>query len=466
MIKKIRNYEEIANRGDERARQKVLQLMDLTLQEVDAYKRILEIMHLEGELLSVGTRTWDLSTKGNIYLLGAGKACNAMAKAVCEVLGERITKGIISVKIVEEEDCYCNTEVYVGGHPLPNEEGIKAAKRMLEVIEAASERDLFISVCSGGSSALLTYPVAPITLEDEIAAQDLLLKSGAKILEINAVRRHISRTNGGRLAEKICHEKGAELISFQISDAVGKPTVADRSQPAYFRGTPFGGDQTSIKEAREMIVNYALKDKLPESVVQYIFDDSQVKETPFDIDENKITTFVIGNLADSCKAAKEIAEKMGDNCMVLTTYLEGESSQAGMFLSSLIREIKYQDSPVPKPCFVICAGETTCNIEQEPRGVGGPSQELVLGMAIGLKGIQGVAGASIDTEGTDGPTIHAGGIVDGSTVERLEASGENVFEALRYHSTGNALEKIGDYIYTGNTGTNLCDLNICYIDNY
>lgn len=464
MIKKVRNYEEIANRCDAGARQKVLQLMDLTLQELDAYKRIREIMKLEGDILTVGTRQWDLEKKGRIYLLGAGKACNAMAQAVCDVLGERIAKGIISVKIAEEQDRYCNTDVYLGGHPLPNEAGVEAAERMIELIRQGAPEDLFISVCSGGSSALLTYPVEGISLEDEIAAQDVLLKSGAKILEINAVRRHISRTNGGRLAELICHEKGAELISFQISDAVGKPSESDMRLPAYFRGTPFGGDQTSVKDARDMIVNYALQDKLPASVVDYIFDDSRVRETPFDIDESRITTFVVGNLADSCRTAKEIADRMGVNCMVLTTYLEGESSQAGVFFSSLVREIKYRNNPVETPCYVVCAGETTCSIQEEPRGVGGPSQELVLGMAIGIKGMKGVAGASIDTEGTDGPTIYAGGIVDGSTCERLEAAGENIFDALRYHATGNALEKIGDCIFTGNTGTNLCDLNIIYIE--
>lgn len=334
---------------------------------------------------------------------------------------------------------------------------------MIDLIESAAADDLFISVCSGGSSALLTYPVEGISLEDEIAAQDALLKSGAKILEINAVRRHISRTNGGRLAELICHKKGAELISFQISDAVGKPFPTERSKPGYFRGTPFGGDQTSIQDARYMIVNYALQEKLPKSVVDYIFDDKRVQETPFDIDEDKITTFVVGNLVDSCIAAKEAADRMGINCMILTTYLEGESSQAGAFFSSLAREIKYRDNPIKKPCFVVCAGETTCSIEEKPKGVGGPSQEVVLGMAIGIRGIEGIAGASIDTEGTDGPTTHAGGIVDGSTYDRLEEEGINIFDVLREHSSGNALEKIGDYIFTGNTGTNLCDLNILYI---
>lgn len=463
MMKKIRNYDQIANRCDEEPRQKVLKLMDMVLEEVDSYKRITEIVHLDGETLTVGVKKWDLSKKNNIYLIGAGKACNAMAQAICDVLGEKLTKGIISVKISEKQDNYCNTDVYVGGHPLPNREGMFAAKKMIEMIEGASANDLFIAVCSGGSSALLTYPVQGITLEDEIEAQDILLKSGAKILEINAVRRHISRTNGGRLAELICNKIGAELLCFQISDAVGKTSVTDRSIPAYFRGTPFGGDQTSIQDARDMINNYALMDKLPKSIVDYIFDDNQVKETPYDFDKSLLTTFVMGNLLDSCEAAKKAAEKMNVNCMVLTTYLEGESREAGMFLSSLAREIKFRDNPIRKPCFVVCAGETTTSVDGKTYGIGGPSQELVLGMAIGIKGISGIAAASIDTEGTDGPTIYAGGIVDGYTYKRLEDAGENIFQVLRYHYSGNGLEKIGDNIFTGNTGTNICDFNVFYV---
>lgn len=149
-------------------------------------------------------------------------------------------------------------------------------------------------------------------------------------------------------------------------------------------------------------------------------------------------------------------------CMVLTTFLEGESSEAGLFLTSLAREIKYNERPIAAPCFVVCAGETTCSVDKA-RGVGGPSQELTLGASIGLRGMDGVAIASIDTEGTDGPTIYAGGIVDGTTFDAVEQSGENVYEALRYHYSGNVLERVQDSIFTGNTGTNLCDFNVLYV---
>ena len=463
-MQKIKNYRELTTeKGDLKARRKVLQLMDAVLQEVDAGRRIAEIMRLDGDILKVGVREWDLRQKRNIYLLGAGKACNAMAEAVCDIMGDRLTKGIISVKIREEQDRYCHTDVYVGGHPIPNAEGMAAAEAMIDLIVQAGPDDLFISVTSGGSSALLTDPVEGITLEEEMLAQDMLLKSGAKILEINAVRRHISRTNGGRLAEMICNEKGAELISLMVGDAVGSPATKDRRIPGTFYGTMFAADRTTIQDARDMIENYDLSATLPQSIVSYINNDALVKETPKEFGD-KLTTFILGSLADSCAAAEVEAEKMGVPLCVLTTYLEGESREAGYFLASIAKEVKLLQRPVQPPCFLVCAGETTTNITEPPQGIGGPSQELVLGFSIGVKGMEGIAAASIDTEGTDGPTIYAGGIADGSTYNALEKAGVNIYQALRTHAAGDALKKIGDNIFTGNTGTNLCDFNVIYVE--
>lgn len=460
-ITKIRNYDTLVSNGDVEAREKVLRLMDAVLQDVDAGKRICEIMSLDGDILTVGERTWDLRTKKRIFLFGAGKACNAMAQAVCSIMGDRITKGIIAVKIKEPQDHYCNTDVYVGGHPLPNADGIVAAQKILEMIDQANADDLFISVISGGSSALLTYPVEGISLEDEIAAQDLLLKSGAKILEINAVRRHISRTNGGRLTERIC-EKGAEIISLMVSDGVGRLPTANRGVPVEFFGTPVAADSTTIQDARNMIKNYDLADKLPKGVLDFIMDDGRIRETPKSFGNN-LVTFLIGSVGDSCEAALEAAREMNVPIMVLSTYMEGESRDMGYILSSVVREIRYLRRPIAPPCFVVCAGEATTSIHSPPLGIGGPSQELTLGLAIGIRNMEGVAGASIDTEGTDGTTHYAGGLVDGYTISRLDANNINVFETLRNHSAGNALLALGDNIFTGNTGTNLCDFNVLYI---
>ena len=460
-ITKIRNQDALLQHGDKAAREAALGLLNRVLEDVDAGRCIRKQMRLEGDTLWVGERSWDLRNKRNIYLFGAGKACNAMAQAVCDILGRRITKGIIAVKIAEANDRYVNTDVYVGGHPLPNAEGMEAARAMLSMIENAAPGDLFISVISGGSSYLLTYPVDGISLEDEITAQDMLLKTGANIVEINAVRRHISRTNGGRMAEKIM-AAGAELINLFASDSVGIVPAANRGIPVTAAGTPVAADNTTIQDARDMILKYGLKDTLPVSIIDYLWDDARVRETPKVFNE-RVTSFRVCVVSDLCEAAVRGAEAMGIPIMVLTSCIEGESREAGVFLSTIVREIRQWGRPIAAPCFIVCAGETTVRVVSPPEGMGGPSQELALSVAEGIRGMTGVACAAVDTDGTDGPTLYAGGLVDGQTVERLLAQGINADSALKNHSAGDALKQAGDLIFTGNTGTNLCDLNIIYI---
>lgn len=461
-MEKIKNWDSLINKGDIVARERVLQMLDGVLSAMDAGNRILDLMSLDGNILTIGYKQWDLSGKKNIYLIGAGKACNAMANAVCQVLGERISKGIISVKIKEEQDTYVNTDVYVGGHPLPNKEGIKAAKAMLDLIDSAAPEDLFISIFSGGSSALLTYPVEGITLEDEIRAQDILLKSGANIIEINAVRRHISRTNGGRMAEKI-HARGAELISLMISDRVGALPTIDRKEPQLFFGTMVGPDETTVQDARNTIINYDLLDEIPKSVISYLWDDARALETPKKHFDNCVT-YILDGVPDSCVEAQKLAKKFDLPMMVLTTFIEGESREAGMVMASIAKEIKNNRQPISPPCYVVFSGETTTTIKEKAMGKGGPSQELVLGFSLGVKDYDGIAIASVDSEGTDGTSIYAGGLADTKTFERLSEKEVSPYEALRLHSTTEALEAIGDNIFTGNTGTNVCDFNVIFID--
>ncbi|MEA4848243.1 MAG: DUF4147 domain-containing protein [Clostridiaceae bacterium] len=461
-MEKVRNWEQLTGKGDVAARQYVLKMVEGVLSVMDARKRIFNLMKLNGDVLTVGNKQWDLTQKKNIYLFGAGKACNAMAEAVCDILGERITKGIICVKIAEENDQYINTNVYVGGHPLPNEEGMQAAKAIYEMIDQAVAEDLFISVFSGGSSALLTYPVNGITLDDEIVTQDVLLRSGAKILEINAVRRHISQTNGGWMAERI-FAKGAEMISLIISDSVGALPTIDRNIPQLFYGTMVAPDGTTIQDARDTIINYNLFDKIPKSVTSYLWNDSRVVETP-KIHHESFTSYVLDSVPDSCAEAKKLAEKFGIPIMVLTTFIEGESREVGIVMASIAREIQQNKQPISPPCYVVFSGETTTCLETKVSGKGGPSQELVMGFCLGAKDCDGIAIASIDTEGSDGTTIYAGGLADTKTYNRLLEKGLNPFKVLRLHCTSDALETIGDIIFTGNTGTNVCDFNVMFVD--
>ena len=199
LAQKIRNREALLSVGDKEGRKIVLDIAEQTLQKLDAYRRIKSIAHVEGDILHIGERQWDLSQKEHVYLIGGGKACNHMAMAIEEILGEHLTRGIAIVKISEPTDVFHKTEIYVGGHPLPNEQGYEACLKILEMVDQATEKDLFIAVMSGGSSALMSCPMEGISLEDEIRTTDVMLKSGAGIYEINAIRRHISRMNASTI---------------------------------------------------------------------------------------------------------------------------------------------------------------------------------------------------------------------------------------------------------------------------
>ena len=462
-MKKIRNAQQILEAGNAASRKVVLEIADATLQRLDSYQRIKSIMRLDGNVLHVGTRSWDLTKKRNVYLFGAGKACNHMAMAVDHVLGDRLTRGIAIVKIREESDHFHKTEVFVGGHPLPNEEGYRASKEIIKVVEQAGPEDLFIAVISGGSSALMSCPREGITLQDEIDATDVMLKSGAGIYEINAVRRHISALNGGMLAKRI-QDVGAELIGIGISDAVGTPATGDIGIPyRAYKSTPIGPDATTLDDARAMIVNFGLADRLPKRVVDYLNGAGPEAETPKAFPEN--TYFLLNTLPDSCSYAKSACEEMGIPAVILTSFLEGESRDAGTFMASLAREIQAYGNPIKPPCVLLSSGEVTTQIHDNDviKGHGGPGQEMAASFAIAAPKAPGACLLSIDSEGTDGTTKVAGGITDSTSLEAAERRGISLHQALREHSTFEALDAIGATVFTGNTGTNLCDLNILYV---
>ncbi|CAE6693495.1 MULTISPECIES: glycerate kinase type-2 family protein [Paraburkholderia] len=462
-MNKIRNADAILSQGDSSSRQVVLEIADRTLERLDSYRRIRNIMRMEGSVLHVGTRSWDLSLKRNVYLIGAGKACNHMAMAVDHVLGDFLTQGIAIVKILEETDRFNRTEVFVGGHPLPNEEGHRASRKIIELVNQAGPEDLFIAVISGGSSALMSCPIDGITLQDEINTSDVLLKSGAGIYEINAVRRHISALNGGMLAKRI-QNVGAELIGFGISDAVGSPATGDIAVPyAAYKSTPIGPDMTTLDDARATIVNRNVADRLPTSVVDYLMNAGPEAETPKAFPDN--TYFLLNTLPDSCIYAKEICEEMGLPAMIVSSFLEGESRDAGTFFASIAREIQTYGNPLKPPCVLLSSGEVTTLIDDNSviRGHGGPGQEMTVSFAITAARTKGACLLSIDSEGTDGTANVAGGITDSTSFKAAADKGISLYQALREHSCFEALDSIRSTVFTGNTGTNLCDLNILYI---
>lgn len=459
----IRNRDSLLDHGDAESRRIVLDIAERTLTRLNAYERIRQIVHREGTILRIGERSWDLARKRHIYLFGAGKACNAMAMAIDEIMGDWLTDGIAIVKVSEPGDRFHKTRVFVGGHPLPNETGMQACREIVGIVDQSGPDDLFLVVMSGGSSALMSLPIEGISLQDEVDTTDILLKSGANIFDINAIRRHISQMNGGMLAKRI-QARGGTLIGFGISDAIASPPTGDISVPyARYRATPMGPDQTTLEDARRVIRDYQVADRLPRSVVDYLMTVGPEGETPKAFPEN--TYYLVNTVPDSCRYAREIAAAMGIPAIILSSFLDGEAKDIGTVMAAIAREIQVYGNPVPAPCVILSAGEAVTTIldNRQITGHGGPGQEMVTGFALAAGSVSGACLLSIDSEGTDGTTAVAGGITDSQTAGQAVEQGVDLRAALRGHASFEALDALGDTVYTGNTGTNLCDFNILYV---
>ena len=220
-------------------------------------------------------------------------------------------------------------------------------------------------------------------------------------------------------------------------------------------------DKTTFADARTVLDKYNLRSKIPHSIVEFIDQAGIHQETPKTF-SGCIQQFVIQKVADAGTAALQAAESLGINATILTTLLQGESREAGTFLACVAKEIAANHRPVKPPCLLIAGGETTTTIDGHS-GLGGPSQELALGFALEIAGKKGICLTAIDTDGTDGPTQAAGGIVDGQTAARARKKGIDIYRHLQLHESLKVFEALGDEIITGNTGTNVCDLNLVSI---
>lgn len=334
---------------------------------------------------------------------------------------------------------------------------------MIELAEQMNERDLLLLGLTGGCSALMGYPVEGVSLDDLKEATDVMLKNSMWVMDINDIRGHLSRMSRGRLGQKI---KGAKIFCFEIWDAVGLDDITDYTEPVPIMGTPVGYDTITFEDIRAIIKKYNIEDKLPASVANYLMNSGPEEETPQEM-TNDVDYYVTNTLPDSCKHAMDIAKEMGVEAHILTTYASGESKDFGTFMATLAKEIQMTGNPFKAPCLIFSAGETTTAIgaNDEITGHGGPSQELVTSFAIAADelGLKNVAMLSMDSEGTDGTCKNAGGITDGTTMKTALGKDVDLRRFLEGHACYEALTAVGDGLFTGNTGTNLCDFNVLYV---
>jgi hydroxypyruvate reductase len=416
-------------------------LVVASLAAVDPEDAVRCHLRLETGTLTVGDTPYDLDAASRVLVVGAGKAGVAMARAAVQVLGPRLTGGVMAVPDFPPGDGQ-EIEWIQGGHPLPTQGSVNAGRRVAEVLASTQPQDVVLALISGGGSALLELPVHGVSLEDLRATTDLLLRSGATIDEVNTVRRRLSKIKGGGLARLAAPARTATLL---LSDVVGDRLEAIASGPTFDpRDEPGAG--------LAVIDRYDLRSHLPDSVRAALEASGAggPEETP------AVQHLIVGNNRMAAEAAARRASELGFQTQVLASTLEGEASGAGRRLAGLAKAIRQRSDPLPAPACLIQGGETTVHVTGDGRG--GRNQELALAAAIELEGQEHCLVAAFATDGVDGPTPAAGGIATGSSLERARALGLDPRKSLQQNDSHTFLSRLGDTLATGPTGTNVSDL--------
>ena len=446
----VKNRRELLAHGNRKGRRLALDIIEHALKAVDPYTAVKRLVRVTYDELSVGRLKIDLSQVGNVYAVGAGKATLPIARALEEILEGRLTKGVIIVKHGQKASLK-RVQVIEGGHPIPDTSGLRGARKLLKLVKTGERDDLLFSLMTGGCSALMPLPIDGITLPDKRRVTELLLRSGANIREINAVRKHISAVKGGRLAK---HFRGKMLVNLTVSDVIGDPLD-------YITG-PTVPDTSTFEDAISSLRRHGLWDKAPVSITKHLGRSDPKAESPKSFRGLKYRTFVLTNNIEACRAAEMRARELGLNTEIISTMIDGESVEMGIVMAGIAKEISKYNNPVEKPCAVISSGETTVTIYGKP-GKGGPNQEFALGFASKLAGIENTALVAIGTDGTDGPTGIAGGVADDQTLQRAAELDLDLLQNLRNHNSSQALKRLRDAVITGHTGTNVMDLRVVII---
>lgn len=437
-----------------RLRRDALRIFRSSLEAADPAKAVARAVTLAGETLRTGGRVYRLDQFDRIVVLGAGKASAAMAHALERILGRRISAGLVNTKYghlarlkrIDLNEC---------GHPVPDEQGIAGARRIMSLAEGCGPRDLVFCLISGGASALTPLPAPGITLEEKQAVTRALLACGATIHEINAVRKHISGIKGGQLARLAAP---ATVISLLLSDVIGDSLDVIGSGPT-------APDSSTFASAWAVMVKYGIEGRIPPAVAERFRQGmaGEIAETPKAGDAcfRKTLNLIVGSNRLAVDAAAVKARELGYKPVVLSTFIEGETREIAAMHAAIAREALVSGRPAKPPVCLISGGETTVTIRGN--GLGGRNQEFALAAALALDGLAGVVAFSGGTDGTDGPTDAAGAIADGATVRRAVSLGLNPGAALAANGSYHFFEALNDLVKTGPTGTNVMDIRLLLV---
>jgi len=432
-------------------------VMAAAINAVDPREAVLRHLERDGHSLRVGDRHYDLQTVRRVWVVGAGKAGYPMAQAVEDTLGAWIAGGLVIVKdgYAPETARLPHIEIAFAAHPVPDERGVEATRRILSLLQQADADDLVLCLLSGGGSALLTAPAGGISLADVQALTASLLACGAAIDEINALRKHIDQVKGGALARMAAPARVAALI---LSDVIGDRLDVIASGPCF-------PDSTTFSTAWEVIERYGLAEKLPASIRARLQAGlrGEIAETPKPGDPlfQRVQNLIVASNLQAARAALHQARAEGWHTLLLTTFLQGEASQAGRALASIARQVAATGEPLPRPACLIAGGETTVTLRGQ--GLGGRNQELALGAVMEMSGLENAFLAALATDGGDGPTDAAGAVVSGETLARARSSGLQPGRFLAHNDAYHFFQPLGDLLFPGPTRTNVNDLAFLFL---
>jgi glycerate 2-kinase len=425
------------------------QIFQAGLQAVDPVEAIARHVALNDNALRISGRQFNLNKYDRILVVGAGKAVAPMAKALEDLLENKIAEGVVVVKD-EHGLPLKKIKVREASHPVPDARGVKGTQEILSLVEKAGKRDLVICLISGGGSSLLIAPVQGISLEDKQNTTKLLLACGATIHEFNTVRKHLSRVKGGRLAQMAYPATVASLI---LSDVVGDDLDVIASGPTV-------PDSSTFHDAMQIIKGHGIWDQLTPSVRNHLKKGTsgQIEDTPKSDNAAFQLCFqvLVGTNLQALKAAGQEAKRLGYRPLILSSKVEGEAREVSKFYTAIAREVLSSENPLKPPACVLAGGETTVTLTGQGRG--GRNQEFALAAALAIEGLDDTVVLSGGTDGTDGPTDAAGAIADGATVARGLEKGLDPKDFLRRNDSYNFFQKLEDLLMTGPTRTNVMDI--------
>jgi glycerate 2-kinase len=406
------------------------------------------------ELTAKALRGWNAGGgRAGVQVIAVGKAALAMVRGAHDTLGDALNGGI-AIAPEHPGQLPRGVVAFAGGHPMPNEEGMRGAQAIAALARNARAESRLLVLISGGASALMTLPAGHVSLRDMMETSRSLMSAGADIRELNSVRKHLDQLKGGLLAQAA---REAPIRALVLSDVTGDPLDVIGSGPLV-------PDPTTYADAIAVLKARSVWESLPHAVTAHLLDGSRGEnpETPKEGDPcfSKVEIDVIGNNALAVRGAGEEAQRHGFGTEILYSPIEGEARDAGARFAGLALE-RRASLASGRPLCIVGGGETTVTVTG--MGIGGRNLEFATAAALTIDGTNGIAIGSIGTDGRDGPTDAAGAVVSGDTVPRARELGVDFARYLRNNDTLAALDAAGEVIRTGATGTNVSDVQLALI---